>query len=141
MIRDAILKAAAHIEANPGKLNFSRGHIPKRSGGFCGGTCPLAWIGEFMEGDYIHSHGDVARELGCHPSQFYNEMDELSNYPVRGWYFGFAGSFAPWATDAKVCAETLRKYADKHYPVGIPDSIRRIFDRPFVHSFFAATGA
>jgi hypothetical protein len=38
---------------------------------------------------------------------------------------------SPWSYDNKVCADCLRKFADKFFPVrheGLPESVKEIFN-------------
>jgi hypothetical protein len=132
-MRDAILRAADYIEEHPHQLNWSHGDLPKNNGGigYLGhGVCPLAWIGEFTEG--CTGFRDVTIKLGLKSLEFYDEMDRLSGYneisPIHRWY---VRGNPPWATNARLCAETLRKFADKFFPVrheGLPESVKGIFN-------------
>jgi hypothetical protein len=116
-IRDAILKAADHIEQNPRQFNFGSIKIPRKSD--CGTPgCALGWIGFFggltwKESDY-DSEWCVLRasnELLGHDDQmhsssvFYDKMGAL----VSGW-----------KDSAPRCAAALRLYADKYHPADQP---------------------
>jgi hypothetical protein len=134
-MREAILRAADHIEEHPHQLDWSHGDLPKNSGGigYLGhGVCPLAWIGEFTEGRT--DFRDISIKLGLKGSwEFYDEMDRLSGYYGNcKWYFSITRCFdPPWVTNARLCAETLRKFADKFFPVRherLPEAVREIFN-------------
>jgi hypothetical protein len=122
-MRDAILKAAAHLEANPGALSFMQGSVPKHYTYLkMGAACPLAWIGEFSTENWAN-HAEVAvKGMSIFPQQFYDRMTAIT------------GSASKWMYNQAGCAKALRRYADKYYPAprqeGIPLSIREIFDSP-----------
>lgn len=131
-IRQAILKAADHIERNPSAFNFGAVRFPKPND--CGTPgCALGWIGVFagLPDMYARSldRSDswcvlrAAREvLGlpdkCHTdSVFYERMDEVAG--------------TDWRHSAATCARALRLYADRYHPAEsrslIPESVRAIF--------------
>jgi hypothetical protein len=103
-IRNAILAAADHIEANPGEFNFNASHAPKSRD--CGTPgCALGWIGTFA-GLAGACNQTVAEKLGlCGGGgwtlEFYSKLNELA----RGW-----------TSHAALCARALRLYADKYHP-------------------------
>ena len=116
-VYEAIMKAADHIERNPEDFNFMSVAIPS-----CGTPgCALGWIGSFgglSKGSCGFS--DAATDLlklepellggsgSCETSEFafYNRMDALCGNML-------------WRKAAHVCADALRKYAEKyHAPKG-----------------------
>jgi hypothetical protein len=116
-IRDAILKAADHIERNPAEFRFASIAIPGGPG--CGTPgCALGWIGAFggLEAA-CHGFNRSANEMLELPSEFlsgslhgptieyafYNRMDAL------------CGSIS-WRVSASECARSMRLYADKYHP-------------------------
>lgn len=122
-IREAILKAADHIERTPKDFEFMEERKPS-----CGSPgCALGWIGCFLS---VESDGSkygypnlVAIAMGIRSGErrpegmFYERMNALS---PPGW---------KW--DEQICATALREYADKYHPapkLGIPASVRAIFD-------------
>ena len=133
--REAILKAADHIEAHPELFKFSETEIPH----VCGTPgCALGWIGYFglRLKDGYNSFNDAAQNFLSLPAEkqaraineyresacayaFYNRMEEFSNY---------------WMHSAKECAYALRLYADKYHPIDgtdyIPQAVRDIFAKP-----------
>ena len=126
-IREAILKAADHIERNPEDFRFTQPAVPDQ----CGTPgCALGWIGYFLgepEGlIWSYTHLDVSEhwlQLGhstIGAEIFYNRMSALENGLL----------WNTWSVNAHRCAETLRKYADKYHPAPadvIPASVREIF--------------
>lgn len=108
-IRDAILAAADHIEANPKQFSFMSIEQPSRP--HCGTPgCALGWIGAF--GGYrsmiFQGHRASLPALGLPESSdgahmFYARMDSLKGR-------------LSWQSDAADCAVTLRRYADKYHP-------------------------
>jgi hypothetical protein len=128
-MREAILKAADHIERTSGSLDWWNGTGPTlwNRGITCHACCPLAWIAHFNNMDGVFGHRRAAHALGVAALSFYEEMNALSG--INHHFYG--PSTSPWATDRTICANTLRKYADKHFPVkheGIPDSVKEIFN-------------
>lgn len=118
-IREAILRAADHIERNPGEFDFQRTYTPSAPG--CGTPgCALGWIGCFLGLKSDASTVDVAVAMGITGRlvaswTFYDRMEEIS----RDWHI-----------TAGVCAKTMRLYADKYHPAPrplIPESVTRIF--------------
>ena len=112
-IRQAILKAADHIERNPSDFQFSSLAVP----GQCGTPgCALGWIGYFgcVKSDswlfLTVTNSDVARFLGLETTgYFYNRVGDCSKQ-VNGtrWY--------EWHARADLCAAALRLYADRYHP-------------------------
>lgn len=122
-IRDAILKAADHIEGSPRLFNFGKCATPHD----CGTPgCALGWIG-FFAGKQFHGAivCDVAASIGIpgnvrgsSEGTFYERMNKLC-----------ADDDRIWIEDAAACARGMRLYADKYHPATalIPESVRRIF--------------
>jgi hypothetical protein len=119
-IRDAILKAADHIERHPSEFNFIIPSIPAGPG--CGSPgCALGWIGSFagMRGHYTDVAGKI---LGAeNPIAFYELLTEAEGVkrvahcdPGTYWTHG------QWWLNAPACAAALRLYADKHHPAAVP---------------------
>jgi hypothetical protein len=113
-VREAILKAAGHIEANPEQFNYYLCRVPE-----CGTPgCAIGWIGHFAGCDRGKSIYRVEEVTGVSNFKFYMRMSEISR---------------DWKRDGEACAEVLRLYADKYHPApkvehfGIPDSVRAIF--------------
>jgi hypothetical protein len=106
-IREAILRAADHIEANPGEFDFWSARTPDHPG--CGTPgCALGWIQSFHGFRVCVGHGvfsGAAGALGVDEGDFYERMMAFD----RGWY-----------RNAKRCACALRLYADKHHPAASP---------------------
>lgn len=136
-IRQAILAAADHIEANPKLFKFSETNIPQecRTPG-----CALGWIGHFAGvqpvRDFPTYNGislvaDITESvfkplLGIRAIDFYDGMDTASGV-----------SHSNWRWSAPECARVMRLWADAHYPVGapkasggLPESILAIFREP-----------
>ena len=132
-VYEAIMRAADHIERNPGEFKFVATEIPVRPG--CGTPgCALGWIGCFLDmragTSLFVGHERVPERLGIEPTQetifgtatFYARMKDLC----------FSKSDA-WAFDAKMCADTLREYAEKYHAPRdlIPAGVREIFSRTY----------
>jgi hypothetical protein len=114
-IRQAILKAADHIERNPRSFDFHRLTVP----GGCGTPgCALGWIGYFggvkSDCDGLQaSNIDVSRFIGLNGETgvFYKRLgDVLKSSGRTDWY--------SWSQRADYCAEALRIYADLYHPEG-----------------------
>lgn len=112
--REAILAAAAHIEAHPEQWDFMECGIPKEH--TCGTPgCALGWIGFFLkyndkggEIDSIRNLDDVSLFMdSVYQTQFYDRMNRLSN----------ASPGPDWTSDATKAANTLRLYARSWHPV------------------------
>ncbi len=101
-IREAILKAADHIEAYPQWFDYNPVIVPSRSCGTPG--CALGWIGFFM-GLGKKSVADVAfrMDLLGGSMEFYDGMNKVNKS-------------AGWISNAEKCAKALRLYADKYHP-------------------------
>lgn len=136
-IRTAILQAADHIEAHPSALAFFNGRVPDN---ISGDGCPLAWVGFFfgMEKD---------KPVAMRSHRMIQEMFPDSGYKALEAFFRRMDEFLPerlhfvWANNAKVCAKTLRKYADKYHPeLTQPTKLDSAFVR-FRNKLFASMGA
>lgn len=124
-IRQAILKAADHIEATPNDFDFSASGIPHA----CGTPgCALGWIGHFLgladKNAWHVSYTKASGALGVGHYEFYTRMTEVEGGGPN-WEVG------QWPLNAPACARTLRLYADKYHPAEsralIPASVMRIF--------------
>lgn len=123
-IRQAVLKAADHIESAPGDFDFCSVCVPHA----CGTPgCAVGWIqfylghrsGRIINGSFLID-GLVVNENVCgSESEFYSRMDGIC-----------AGR--AWRKSAGACATTLRLYADGYHPAEsralIPASVRAIFE-------------
>jgi len=116
-IRQAILKAADSIQQYPELFKWSSCSV----GGCNTPGCALGWIDHHLgakEGDPFGWHSGLfsALEIG-NAGRFYDQMRQVSSLPKL------------WQDNNKVCAKTLRKYADKYHPQTdhIPASVREIF--------------
>jgi hypothetical protein len=121
-IRQAILKAADHIERHPAEFNWNSCDMPG-----CGTPgCAIGWIGYFYFGGKAVKHerhyllSTISNTaLGVSSGMFYGRMDDF---------------VISWTEDAVRCAVALRGYANKYHPeakgtdVLIPSSVRAIFD-------------
>lgn len=100
-MREAILKAADHIQSNPSVLNFEMCRPSDPQG------CPLVWISRF--GGFYEKAGETAKRMigegpGDSTLRFFERMNEI------------AGDMN-WISNPDVCARSLRVYADRFYPV------------------------
>lgn len=108
--REAILKAAAHIEQHPESYDFMRTRTPAVGDS----ACLLGWIGHFMGmGDYVPI-GNVAEALGFkvtlaldHCFEFYNAITKLEPARELSGRHGYE-----WNFRADVAARAMRKYAE-----------------------------
>lgn len=98
--RQAILKAADHIEANPDQFNYWVVGVPD-----CGSPgCALGWIGYFLGFSVGASFwGNVSPAMGLASEDFYDRMTEIDR---------------KWESGAARCSHALRLYADKYHPLG-----------------------
>lgn len=113
-IRQAILKSADHIEQRPTEFDYDSVDIPESPG--CGTpACAIGWIAHFLEvPSFPHPTFDGIVE--CDACEFYTRMDEMSGggRPEDEDAPYIKGR---WREDAAVCADTLRRYAEKYHPV------------------------
>ena len=134
-IREAILKAADHVQTHQDMWCYSLSEVPE-----CGSPgCALGWIGHFanIKGDAedvavamglpkLHDqHG-----VGYHQWEFYDRVQQLVGEP--GFTDRHRGpTFLHLATAAEA-AHVMRLYADVYHPAekhhGIPSSVRAIFE-------------
>lgn len=124
-VREAILKAADFIEANPRKFSYHATMVPAtcRTKG-----CLLGWIGHFAgipaEVDIFQIALGGADELL--PLTHYDVWQECETLGGYDW-----GSWEKAPPDE--VAAGMRLFAEKHFPtpkvehVGIPESVRAIF--------------
>lgn len=96
-VYEAIMKAADHIEKNPGDFDFGNFRVPG-----CGTPgCALGWIGVYAGiGAGASVHHVVEKQL-LRNGDFYENM--------RGLIGG------GWHDDAKQCARGLRLYAERYH--------------------------
>ena len=123
-IRDAILKAADHIERNPGEFNFQSVFIPSAPG--CGTPgCALGWIGHFAG---VHDPSDLSgyweREKNAWGLCEVNVIGscDLPFSTAREFYRAMDAVYSDvsWRDSAQNCATALRAYADKYHPENSP---------------------
>jgi hypothetical protein len=111
--REAILKAADHIERNPHLFRFSRTEIPD-----CGTPgCALGWIGFFM-GIEVGACILSTQPAIASDRDFYDRMTALTD-PF-------------WIVSSETCAKGLRLYANKYHPaeiaeISVSSELNRIF--------------
>jgi len=113
-IRQAILKAAAHIERNPSLFDFKCLRVPP---GECGTPgCVLGWIGFFaqVKSSYDFSTAsnlDVSRFMGIPDTTlvFYERMSQCSKQANGDTCY-------EWRSNAEKCAKAMRVYADRYHP-------------------------
>jgi len=102
-MRDAILRAAYHIEHNPEQFDF---HGIDRPNNCDTPGCALGWIGFFANIDPSGVQCIVkatATALGTSSAHFYDVMDTCAET-------------SGWIDSAQLCAKGLRAYADKYFP-------------------------
>lgn len=125
-IRQAILKAADHIERNPGQFNFMAAGVPHP----CGSPgCALGWTGHFM--GCTDGFNEVCSVMGLAITR--PELPELGEFDFYNRMDAINGDNG-WRWEASKCAATMRLYADKYHPAEvserrdlIPASVRAIF--------------
>jgi hypothetical protein len=126
-IRDAILKAADHIERNPGEFNFGSTKIPDGPG--CGTPgCALGWIGAFC--GVVEAANKVQDIDSCYYgwrciALVCSETDNGKQKPLMRmdsgqFYARMSGLVSDWMCRADACARALRLYADKYHPAESP---------------------
>jgi len=115
-VRNAILKAADHIEKNPDEFDFMAIGFPEPNCGMP--ACTIGWIGSFLGKRASYGVTGFSEEvLGVFALDFYERMDQLGGNT--------------WRSEAAACARALRQYADVHCPAtqprhsGIPANITR----------------
>ncbi len=103
-IRQAILKAANHIESNPERFDYGSCGIPEHE--TCGTPgCAVGWVAFFAGQKECNEpmNAICARTLGIDFwNTFIRRMDTLDD---QSWRF-----------TASQCAKHLRLYADKYHP-------------------------
>jgi len=129
-IREAILKAADHIERHPSAFDFMTTEVP----GDCGSIgCVIGWIAFFhpqFAKRTCHVHELCRAMLGIEgPTElwsatFYTRLYEIDE--AEGLAFVDLNT---WRHNACRVPITLRKYADKYHPARavMPQSVREIF--------------
>jgi hypothetical protein len=148
-MREAILRAADHIESHPNSLKWDQGMNPSWWGDRpC--ACPLAWIGHFTGTGYeVKDYREATYQIGMPSFEFYRQMDSFlsSEYQHYEWWAVVKEKrdlpVSPWSYDNKVCADCLRKFADKFFPAkheGLPDSVKEIFQpKIFEEAFYGVS--
>lgn len=93
-VREAILKAADHIERNPHLYDYQKIYAPE-----CGTTgCAIGWIGHFL-GMSGKDLDEICDAIGTTHSEFYERTEPTGNVV------------------AQECAvRSLRAYADRYHP-------------------------
>lgn len=115
-VYSAIMKAADHIEQNPGEFNFRSVRVPEAPG--CGTPgCALGWIGTFAEvKDETYESislvvgNDTDRELWAVKNPLLN-LDAVTFYE-RMEALGGGNS---WRRSNTECARVLRVYAERYH--------------------------
>jgi hypothetical protein len=108
-IYNAIMRAADHIDRNPGDFQFTQGIVPHA----CGTPgCALGWVGHFLGTRQDTYHGVAEVDLELHTERwyghvgptfaFYNRMEKISGG-------------RKWMDRAEECARCLRLYAEKYH--------------------------
>lgn len=117
-IRQAILRAADHIESYPAQFDFNQCAIPEDLS--CGTPgCALGWIAFFSGAIDACGLLEVTERLSmAEPSIFYRRMNQLDSENTGNWMYS-----------AKVCARNLRLYADKHHPQTVNNFARDLAAR------------
>ena len=118
-IREAILKAADHIERFPLQFNYWSHDRPDG----CGTPgCALGWIGVFA---------GVANTDVADTCAYIDAVEEKTGISALPFYYAMADLVFGWNEDGISCAMALRLYADKYHPAAkqdLPASVRHIFD-------------
>lgn len=126
-MRTAILKSADSIDEFPHLFDF--GSIMSPDAGCGTPACAIGWISHHMGAEidpeeYTQLNGlkgfTFTKWFGimkCTESEFYKRMDKLEGHKYL------------WKNDNRLCAEILRKYADKFHPAvnAIPQVTLDIF--------------
>lgn len=103
-LREAILKAADHIENNPAQFNYGCISVPE-----CGTqACAAGWICFFLDvpaGQNAAGLELADTALGIPYDEFDHRMDIMS---------AIDGDNGRWMRDASACAKALRRYADDY---------------------------
>ena len=125
-VYEAINLAADHIERNPntyfhGASRISGGSADSERG------CSIVWIARLSHRGFkpYTQVEDAANQLGL-------PMTDCNNGEYFDRLTAIAGSIE-WRFDAKICAATLRKYAEKYHAPRdlIPAGVREIFSRTY----------
>lgn len=111
--RDAILKAADHIDRNPSLFDFGAGYVPPAPG--CP-ACALARIGYYL-GDVIQPQLSCVSGMGM--QRMWHSVSNYLGERTAGDFYDkltcLAGG-SDWKIRAPICAKAMRLYADKHFP-------------------------
>lgn len=115
----AVLRAADHIDKHPERFDFRTLKTPLTR--FERG-CALGWIAFFVN-DHLEPHSDgylvndfCEQFFGISDTKFYERMRRLE--------VGTSSRMITWPQSAAICADTLRKYAQRYLaPVRQPTRI------------------
>lgn len=105
-IREAILRAADHIERYPEEFNFNLMGVPEPHCGFPG--CAIGWILSFEGSTRNWGQRNILRVLGISEDDFYCRIQGLDKDVLP---------HVPWTRSPVLCAALLRKYADQYHPL------------------------
>ena len=114
-VYDAILNAAAFIEATPERFNFMECTIPRAND--CGTPgCALGWIGA-MAGlaDPDEQFGGIAIVAGHHRNEEHPPERSLLGIDQLDFYERMDALVPHWAKEASACAKGLRLYAEQYH--------------------------
>lgn len=127
-IRDAILKAADHLEANPQLWDFCSSTVPD-----CGTPgCAAGWIGHFRG---VPAGRCLAIGFANNMERWLVEKNSPMYYKIFSERMSAIDSQWPWSV--KTAVKTMRKYADKYHPAEvttnhtdfIPATVRQLFEK------------
>jgi hypothetical protein len=100
-IREAILKAADHIERVPSDYDYQANHKPR-----CGSPgCLMGWVGFYAGIPINDNHGT-----------YMSTLKHVLGFDYIDLQVELADQFHGYTTVAQTGARLLRAYADKHYP-------------------------
>jgi hypothetical protein len=130
-MRDAILRAADHLERHPEAFNFMEGHIPTSTEPGQQG-CYLAWIAHFAGVKDWNGRGSFdLRKVGLHGLAY--KMGFVSNFPGQGGDFGQAlraitkhAYGRDYGRDSAGAPAALRKFADERYPAEAAPEVAKL---------------
>jgi hypothetical protein len=113
-VREAILRAADHIERQPEDYDFGVATVPTLPGAK---GCALGWIGHYMGLEGYSYTEPLFKGLGPirGPDAFYHEMSQIEG-----------GIDACWTRNPLTCARVLRLYADSYHPAPRPTFAKSI---------------
>lgn len=114
-VYSAVMKAADHIERNPGDFDFKSGSVPER----CGTPgCALGWIGYFakVRDKWLGCGGVVPGYLGLSPEAHPLYGRGLVAHQTFAFYNRMDAAYGSheWTYSAPECAKAMRLYAAKY---------------------------